>query len=214
MKNFSGITDNLDITTKKYVDDSLASKANLAGDNTFTGGQTITGATNAGYSVNASGYVKGSWLQSSVMQNKGSNTGKICVFDNAGWIYYRTPAEILAEAGGAKINGGNVFAGSQLIGGETSSTTILDCYERDGPDGTTIFGVNHYANSSDNGTVFIGGDTNNKVEVRLNENAGTSGQVIASQGTGETPKWITLPITSATLDVANKTLYLTLPSGS
>lgn len=28
MKNFSGITDNLDITTKKYVDDGLAEKAN------------------------------------------------------------------------------------------------------------------------------------------------------------------------------------------
>lgn len=63
-------------------------------------GLTITGATSDGYSVKASGYVKGSWLQSSVMQNYGSNTGKVCVFDGAGWIYYRTPAEIVAEAGG------------------------------------------------------------------------------------------------------------------
>lgn len=63
-------------------------------------GLTITGATSDGYSVKATGYVKGSWLQSSVMQNYGSNTGKVCVFDNSGWIYYRTPAEILAEAGG------------------------------------------------------------------------------------------------------------------
>lgn len=63
-------------------------------------GLTITGATSDGYSVKANGYVKGSWLQSSVMQNYGSNTGKVCVFDNSGWIYYRTPAEILAEAGG------------------------------------------------------------------------------------------------------------------
>ena len=63
-------------------------------------GLTITGATPDGYSVKANGYVKGSWLQSSVMQNYGSNTGKVCVFDNSGWIYYRTPAEILAEAGG------------------------------------------------------------------------------------------------------------------
>lgn len=106
MKNFSGITDNLDITTKKYVDDGLASKANLAGNNTFTGKQILTGINND-YSVNASGYIKGSWLQSSVMQNKGSNTGKVCVFDNSGWIYYRTPAEILAEAGGGGGGGGD-----------------------------------------------------------------------------------------------------------
>lgn len=144
MKNFSGITDNLDITTKEYVDGGLVGKANLAGNNIFTGGQRITG-TDGGYSINASGYVRGSWLQSSVIQNKGSNTGKVCVFDDAGWIYYRTPAEILAEAGGgsstdvvqttgasttavmsqkattdelakkANLAGGNVFTGNQKI---------------------------------------------------------------------------------------------------
>ncbi|GEM_PF-4088430 len=75
--------------------------AKLDENNTFKGGQIITGAVD-GYSIKASGYVKGSWLQSSTMSNKGSNTGKVCVFDDAGWIYYRTPAEILSEAGGAK----------------------------------------------------------------------------------------------------------------
>ncbi len=82
----------------------ISGKANLAGNNTFTGGQTITGQTSDGYSVNASGYVKGSWLQSSVKSNKGSGTGMVCVFDSAGWIYYRTPSEILTEAGGAKAS--------------------------------------------------------------------------------------------------------------
>ena len=79
----------------------ISGKANLAGNNTFTGGQTITGQTSDGYSVNASGYVKGSWLQAGVKSNKGSGTGMVCVFDSSGWIYYRTPAEILTEAGGA-----------------------------------------------------------------------------------------------------------------
>ena len=79
---------------------ALNSKANLAGNNTFTGGQTITGVANGGYSINASGYIKGSWFQASAISNKGGNTGRVCVFDNSGWIYYRTPSEILAEAGG------------------------------------------------------------------------------------------------------------------
>lgn len=78
----------------------ISGKANLAGNNTFTGGQVITGGTSDGYSVKASGYVKGSWLQSSVKSNKGSGTGMVCVFDSAGWIYYRTPSEILSEASG------------------------------------------------------------------------------------------------------------------
>lgn len=116
-------------------------------------GLTITGATSDGYSVKANGYVKGSWLQSSVMQNYGSNTGKVCVFDNSGWIYYRTPAEILAEAGGgastevvqttgtsttavmsqkattdelakkANLSGGNTFTGKQLFNNTVNGVT-------------------------------------------------------------------------------------------
>ena len=82
----------------------ISGKANLAGNNTFTGGQTITGQTSGGYSVDASGYVRGSWLQSSVKSNYGRGTGMVCVFDSAGWIYYRTPSEILTEAGGAKAS--------------------------------------------------------------------------------------------------------------
>ena len=81
----------------------ISGKANLAGDNTFTGGQTITGAKD-GYSINASGYVKGSWLQAPSTGHAGSGTGKICVLDGNGWVYYRTPAEVLSEAGGAKAS--------------------------------------------------------------------------------------------------------------
>lgn len=82
----------------------ISGKANLAGNNTFTGGQTITGQTSGGYSIDANGYIRGSWLQASSTANKGSNTGKVCVFDGNGWIYYRTPSEILTEAGGAKAS--------------------------------------------------------------------------------------------------------------
>lgn len=85
-------------TNTPAVDTSNLAK--LDAENTFTKGQVITGGTSDGYSVKAGGYVKGSWLQSEVMNNKGSNTGKVCVFDGNGWIYYRTPSEILSEASG------------------------------------------------------------------------------------------------------------------
>lgn len=74
--------------------------AKLDTENTFTKGQVITGTTSDSYSVKASGYIKGSWLQSSVKSNYGSGTGMVCVFDGSGWIYYRTPSEILSEASG------------------------------------------------------------------------------------------------------------------
>lgn len=85
-------------TNTPAVDTSNLAK--LDAENTFTKGQVITGSTSGGYSIDASGYVKGSWLQVGVKSNKGSGTGMVCVFDSSGWIYYRTPSEILSEANG------------------------------------------------------------------------------------------------------------------
>lgn len=85
-------------TNTPVVDTSNLAK--LDTENTFTKGQVITGGTSGGYSIDASGYIKGSWLQASSTANKGSGTGKVCVFDGSGWIYYRTPSEILSEASG------------------------------------------------------------------------------------------------------------------
>ena len=76
----------------------ISGKANLSGGNTFTGTQTLNSPASDGYSINAAGYVKGSWLQSSATSNKGANTGKVCVFDDAGWVYYRTPKEVIIDA--------------------------------------------------------------------------------------------------------------------
>nr|DAQ85352.1 MAG TPA: hypothetical protein [Caudoviricetes sp.] len=376
MKNFSGITDNLDITTKKYVDDGLASKANLAGNNTFTGGQRITG-TDGGYSINASGYIKGSWLQSSATSNKGANTGKVCVFDDAGWIYYRTPKEVIIDAecavkyeakknidfgnsgalcigkfkvydtnvtceitsttsvtysgklviatqnnvikqmtvygdaantvapnffikpssasdpyievyfkptswsknvvhiygsaieaeptdvctnvsavpatatskptnalnGKANLLGGNIFKGNQTFVVDDSNSTIETFVVNDSGSGLDVIKVTAGAGLElQDGFTTSGaidcrqgasvGDSNKFLSLNysdinrpvltisdgavlnLDGDTGQAGQVCTSSGNGTAPTWTTLPITSATLDVANKTLYLTLPSGS
>lgn len=89
-----------DLSNKPTIPD-VSGKANLNGGNTFTGKQTLNSPPSDGYSIDAAGYVKGSWLQASAISNKGSNTGKVCVFDDSGWIYYRTPAEIISDGGGA-----------------------------------------------------------------------------------------------------------------
>lgn len=94
----------VDLGTVITAHQDISGKANLSGGNTFTGKQTLNSPASDGYSINAAGYVKGSWLQAGVMNNKGLGTGKVCVFDDSGWIYYRTPAEILTEAGGATTN--------------------------------------------------------------------------------------------------------------
>jgi len=98
MRLFSKIENSKDITDKEYVDALISGKANLSGGNTFTGTQTLNNPSSGGYSINATGYIKGSWLQASATSNKGANTGKVCVFDDAGWIYYRTPKEVIIDA--------------------------------------------------------------------------------------------------------------------
>lgn len=147
-------------------------------------GLTITGATPDGYSVKANGYVKGSWLQSSVMQNYGSNTGKVCVFDNSGWIYYRTPAEIVAEAGG----GGGSTEVVQTTG--TSTTSVMSQKATtdavSGKLDKTTYEVNKTIDFGQDGALYVGKfkvyDTNVTCEVTSTTDVTYSGKlVIATQ---------------------------------
>ena len=96
-KGTSGV---VDLGTVITAHQDISGKANLSGGNTFTGTQTLNSPGSGGYSINAAGFVKGSWLQAPSTDHAGIGTGKICVLDGRGWIYYRTPSEILTEANG------------------------------------------------------------------------------------------------------------------
>lgn len=66
-------------------------KASLSGKMDKSGG-TFTG--------NVSGkYFTGTWLQTTEATDLGRAPGKIAVLDESGWVYYRTPAELLADIG-------------------------------------------------------------------------------------------------------------------
>lgn len=57
-------------------------------------GGTLTG--------NLSGqYITGTWLQTTATSNLTSAATKIAVLDGSGWVYYRTPAQILSDIGAA-----------------------------------------------------------------------------------------------------------------
>ncbi len=44
-------------------------------------------------------YITGTWLQTTAATALGSAAKKICVLDNNGWVYYRTPEQILSDIG-------------------------------------------------------------------------------------------------------------------
>lgn len=43
--------------------------------------------------------ITGTWLKSTANNHSSSTTTKICIQDNEGWIYYRTPSEIFNDIG-------------------------------------------------------------------------------------------------------------------
>lgn len=221
------LTDDSEFATHQ----DISGKANLDGGNTFTGKQTLNSPGSDGYSINAAGYVKGSWLQASAIANKGANTGKVCVFDNSGWIYYRTPAEILTEAGGAKasdipdisgkanLSGGNTFSGQQTFDNDTyvngnlynssSMQTRFFSLTDDGLGGDEAIS----AGFSQNGTGFIEMGGTIECELILKGNAGTSGQVLTSQGAGATPIWKELVTLDTSQDITGNKTFTTSQSG-
>ena len=72
--------------------DAKADKTALDGKLDKTGG-TLTG--------NLTGkYFTGTWLQTTAATDLGRKPPKVAVLDESGWVYYRTPAEILNDIGG------------------------------------------------------------------------------------------------------------------
>ena len=52
-------------------------------------------------------YFCGTWLQSTAASDLGRTPSKIAVLDDSGWVYYRTPAELLADIGA--MSGGDYY---------------------------------------------------------------------------------------------------------
>lgn len=189
-----------DLSNKPTIPD-VSGKANLTGGNTFTGKQTLNSPASDGYSINAAGYVKGSWLQASAISNKGSNTGKVCVFDNSGWIYYRTPAEILTEAGGAKssdipTNYVTTDTSQEITGIKSFNKKTKFSNGIQLGDGNTLYGASDVSNIENympqkDGTLAVVGDIPTKVSELTNDSGYTTNKGTVTQvkinGTTKSP---------------------------
>lgn len=76
--------------------DGKADKTALDGKLSTSGG-TLTG--------NLTGkYITSTWLQTTEATDLGRAPGKIAVLDDSGWVYHRTPAELLADIGAATVS--------------------------------------------------------------------------------------------------------------
>ena len=86
----------LDGKADKTALDAKADKTALDGKLSTSGG-TLTG--------NLTGkYIAGTWLRTTEATDLGHAPGKIAVLDDSGWVYHRTPAELLADIGAATVS--------------------------------------------------------------------------------------------------------------
>lgn len=87
-----------------------------------TAGGTLTG--------NLTGrYLTGTWLQSTAVTNYNSSSYKgICIFDSSGWVYYRTPAQILSDIGATAASPFNTSYSGTLASGSGNWTSSSGQY--------------------------------------------------------------------------------------
>lgn len=94
-KNVDAVADR--VTTAEGEIDALQTavdnKVSKAGD-TMTGDLTVGSAQ-----IQTNGYVTGTWLKGTAANHLTTAATKIAVQDSSGWIYHRTPSEILSDIG-------------------------------------------------------------------------------------------------------------------
>lgn len=108
-----------DLSDKPTIPD-VSGKVNKAGD-------TMTGNLNVGSaSIQTNGYVVGTWLQATSSNALSSKPPRICVQDNNGWIYSRTPSQIKSDIGAGNCSSIVKSNVSVATSAWTSSTAYSD----------------------------------------------------------------------------------------
>lgn len=127
-------------------------------------------------------------------------------------------SDIPDVSGKANLSGGNTFTNGiqriqdttlQLASGAGNNDYLIDCFDRE-HGGETIFGV--VKTGVDAGEVHIG-DGIAKAPILLGNSAGTAGQVLTSQGAGNTPIWKELVTLDTDQDITGHKTFTTPQSG-
>ena len=143
-------------------------------------GGTMTGDLIVGGNakVQANGYVIGTWLQSTAANHLGSKPPKITVQDSSGWIYHRTPAEILSDIGAATVSSYTFTIGTSWTGSAapyTQTITVSGILATDDPIADLATSTTNYEKEAEAwGKVFKITTAANKVTVYATEKTTTS----------------------------------------
>lgn len=105
----------------------------------------LTGGTLTG---NLTGkYIVGTWFQTTATTDLGKTPPKVAVIDSSGWIYTRTPEELLSDMGGASKNKSSFSLTSS--GWATSGSIYTQTVNVSGVKSTSIIIVSSAPGNSD-----------------------------------------------------------------
>lgn len=112
-------------------------------------GGTMTGDLIVGGNakVQANGYVIGTWLQGTTANHLSTKPPKIAVQDSSGWIYHRTPAEILSDIGAASTSSYTFAIGTSWTGTSapyTQTITVSGILSTDDPIVDLVTSITNY----------------------------------------------------------------------
>lgn len=143
--------------------------------------------------VNANGVVE---LQQTVMTN-----GYVPVWNNTEGIFEDgiEKSNIVTIDTVQTINGSKAFVKNITFQGQSANTYLFDCYAEDGQNDTIVgvfLNTIDSTNGESKGKLKLG-DGNAECAISLKGSDGTSGQVLTSQGSGQTPIWSSLAYISS-----------------
>lgn len=69
-------------------------------------------------------YLTGTWLQGTASNHSSSAASKICIQDPSGWVYHRTPSEILSDIGAVSVDDANSLS-MVPYGGQATTLSAL-----------------------------------------------------------------------------------------
>ena len=134
------------------------------------------------------------------------------VYENPLGEEIATMSDLPNISGKANLSGGNIFDSQQIFEDITGTITINGSYVTIQPTGAQGAYSFEVLNSNNTTAFSINGDSSGRIKVgspvELGNGFGTSGQVLTSQGAGETPTWTTPAIKSVLL--SGTTLTITL----
>lgn len=137
-------------------------------------GDTMSGNLTVGSStIQTNGYIEGVWLRSTANNAHSSKQSRICVQDSSGWIYSRTPDQILSDIGAATQKSYTVTIGtswSRTSAPFTQNITVNGILATDEPIVDLITTTNNYNKEIEEyGKIFKITTSANKITVYATE---------------------------------------------